>query len=859
MSTHKKKYSRPATSRTRSKSIEVYGTEFLLYAAGVLLVTTIAWSSFAARIHQSNSDQLVNSYLFENLRTFQNADFPGAHTFLLKWPIFLIIRLLGATPFAMQFATISLSVATVGIFAYLLYRIERRKLIAAPLLLLLASSLLLVPAAPYAGGILPVNIAMLATRNLEYIWFIGCLYLIVCVSRIHTWRTVVVSVLLGLLFVTDKLFVSLSVGGALIGLAFAILLRKRQVIRLFATWALVNFTAIALAWIAAYLINASGLTAISHGASASPYKLTLIPKDIILGLTYGVLGIFTIFGANPAFDATTLRAIPVNAWERLTSSYGLVYVINAVTLGLVLVSGFWLLRDFFRRKNTTFSRSAQLSVMLIASSVAALAAFVVTHHYYAVDARYLMIVFFAGFTTLATFLRSRKAPSLDGAHLLALIMTCVALLGLFGAGRIYRQQKAALQDIDNRNALVNKILAGRPVSVLAGDYWRVFPIKQQSAHGAQKVLPIEGCGTLRGTLSSKEWQPDLDKQSFAFILSRDKSLTDFPACTMDGIIAKYGRPNASTLIAGKYDNPKELLLFYEKGAHKSAPIVILPKPTTILPIDLKLLPYTSCTSKHTIMNIVAHEDDDLLFMNPDVVRAMNSGNCVRTVYVTAGDAGAGELYWLSREKGSEEAYSTLLGNTAIWVQRVVRLEPDVYVTVVNPQGNPNISLIFLRLPDGNLNGQGFHKSRFESLRHINNGSAAVIRSVDGQSKFSKDQLTATLTLLMDQYQPVEVKTQAPYSANFAYPDHSDHIETGKLAQQAFEKYSKRSTAVIRYYAGYPIRALPENVSGDDLSIKTDAFLGYARNDKSVCATVERCRNTPTYNAYLRRQYVVPGN
>ena len=39
------------------------------------------------------------------------------------------------------------------------------------------------------------------------------------------------------------------------------------------------------------------------------------------------------------------------------------------------------------------------------------------------------------------------------------------------------------------------------------------------------------------------------------------------------------------------------------------------------------------------MQIVAHEDDDLLFMNPDLEHAIDAGSCVRTIYVTAGDAG----------------------------------------------------------------------------------------------------------------------------------------------------------------------------------------------------------------------------
>src|SRR4051812_7558258 len=55
-----------------------------------------------------------------------------------------------------------------------------------------------------------------------------------------------------------------------------------------------------------------------------------------------------------------------------------------------------------------------------------------------------------------------------------------------------------------------------------------------------------------------------------------------------------------------------------------------------------------CTSGATL-TIVAHEDDDLLFRNPDIGREISSGRCIETLYVTAGDANSGPTYWQSRE------------------------------------------------------------------------------------------------------------------------------------------------------------------------------------------------------------------
>ena len=68
----------------------------------------------------------------------------------------------------------------------------------------------------------------------------------------------------------------------------------------------------------------------------------------------------------------------------------------------------------------------------------------------------------------------------------------------------------------------------------------------------------------------------------------------------------------------------------------------------------------------TAMNIVAHQDDDLLFQSPALISAIRDGLCVRTVYVTAGDANDSADYWTSRENGVKAAYAQLAGVANTW-------------------------------------------------------------------------------------------------------------------------------------------------------------------------------------------------
>ena len=54
-----------------------------------------------------------------------------------------------------------------------------------------------------------------------------------------------------------------------------------------------------------------------------------------------------------------------------------------------------------------------------------------------------------------------------------------------------------------------------------------------------------------------------------------------------------------------------------------------------------------------VLDIVAHEDDDLLFLSPDVLHDIAAGRCVQTVFVTAGDANLGMGYAMPAGVGDQ--------------------------------------------------------------------------------------------------------------------------------------------------------------------------------------------------------------
>jgi len=836
---------------------------YMSAALVILLATTVLWAVLGAKIQQHNADQLVNPLLFKYAKTFHQAMLPSAHTYLLKWPLFWLIGLLGLSSSTFIWTTVAVVLATVTALTYILYRIERRPLVIGTIYLALASALLLIPTQPYPGGLLPVSMAMITTRNLEYIVYIASLILLVKSKNLRSYTYWLAIGGLTLLFASDKLFVSLSIGGALLALLVYVFVKHWDLATLAMNWLIASVIATVAATAILWLINAERLVHITGQTGASPYSLLHSSVGLGLGIIYGILGLLTNFGANPAVAALEVRHIPHQSLTGLFSFSGPSYVINFAVCVFGLVGMYKLVRPTFNHvtakpsKKDRLGKAQYLSLLLIWTSLAALVVFIASQHYYAVDSRYLTIVFFAVFIALATFSRTKHWTAAV-IILIGCVLTVSIGLGIASSIKNYHASMQVLSQDDNRNALVNHVLVQHPVSTLIGDYWRVVPISL--ANTAQKVTPLSDCNTMRDVLSSQDWQPNLDTANFAYLLTLNGSQTDYPNCTVKGVIGTYGRPNTSALIAGNYSHPAEQILFYDHGRNYSSPTTQLTSvPATVIPITPEGLPYTSCTTP-TLMNFVAHQDDDLLFMNPDILNAINDGDCIRTVYVTAGDAGQSNLYWLNRERGSETAYASMLGLTnAVWVQRIVKLADNHFITVANPRGNSKVSLIFMYLPDGGLKGDGFKASNLESLAKLHSGKIKQIYTVDGQSSYDSNGLVNALESLLQIYQPSKINTQANFISS-KFPDHSDHLLVGNFVGQAYskyeqDKYDNQVIIPINYYIGYPVHDKPQNVTGRDLQAKEAAFFAYAQFDNGVCKTLQQCIKVPTYSSYLTRQYL----
>jgi len=197
------------------------------------------------------------------------------------------------------------------------------------------------------------------------------------------------------------------------------------------------------------------------------------------------------------------------------------------------------------------------------------------------------------------------------------------------------------------------------------------------------------------------------------------------------------------------------------------------------------------------------------------------------------------------------AYAQMAGVSNSWTLTDAGV-PGHPIHLVTLAGSTNISLVFMRLPDGGMSGRGF-KGRKQSLQRLWEGSMETLPAIDGSTLYTEAELIAVLTTLMERFQPSQVRT-LNYVGSFNDGDHSDHHAVAYFAYEAHLAYQTPHT--FTGYMGYQTSSLPPNVTGQDLIDKQDAFFAYARFDSHVCQSLSSCARS-SVGAWLQRQYTVP--
>ncbi|WP_309501139.1 PIG-L family deacetylase [Saccharopolyspora gloriosae] len=241
------------------------------------------------------------------------------------------------------------------------------------------------------------------------------------------------------------------------------------------------------------------------------------------------------------------------------------------------------------------------------------------------------------------------------------------------------------------------------------------------------------------------------------------------------------------------------------------------------------------------VQVVAHPDDDILFMNPDLVTSVRSGAPVTTVYLTAGesDVRPAEPYAAARQAGSRAAFAEMARVPDEWVRSATEIIPGGFAEVHELRSRPGIRLVFLNLPDDNdpLALGGEHA--LSRLWTVGDSVRTVVPEgtpIPGPSEYDREQLISALGELLRRYDPTIVRTQDPlpdprYQAHWAGHDHPDHVATTRFAEAVTARHG-RSIRVV-HYRGYNVADAAPNLSPEVVAAKRRIFARYAPHDPMV--------------------------
>ncbi|HSN42878.1 MAG TPA: PIG-L family deacetylase, partial [Propionibacteriaceae bacterium] len=248
-----------------------------------------------------------------------------------------------------------------------------------------------------------------------------------------------------------------------------------------------------------------------------------------------------------------------------------------------------------------------------------------------------------------------------------------------------------------------------------------------------------------------------------------------------------------------------------------------------------------------VLNVMAHEDDDLLFASPDLLVDIDAKRCTSSLFLSAGDAGYGDDYWQERERGSEAAFANMAGVSNSWTTSTVVLAGKS-VRMRTLTAAPWLSLMFLRLPDGGPMGPGFASRGYQTIKKLLDGTISRITAVDGSASYSASELRNAVLDAMRLKQSANVRTHDYVTSYGDDADHFDHHATAFVARDASSSFG--STHRLASYLGYDSSTWAANVSGTNLTRKTNAFAAYAAHDDEVDWDDYLSRG------WLNRQYVI---
>ncbi|MFD8640195.1 PIG-L family deacetylase [Streptomyces zaomyceticus] len=290
-------------------------------------------------------------------------------------------------------------------------------------------------------------------------------------------------------------------------------------------------------------------------------------------------------------------------------------------------------------------------------------------------------------------------------------------------------------------------------------------------------------------------------------------------------------------------------------------------------------PIASARTRRTLLlQVAAHPDDDLYFMNPDTQRLLDSGIPLVSVYVTAGEhTGRNRIdgmpetppdraaYSSARHQGLRQSYAEALGLPKFtpWRREVLTLPGGRRAEVDTlTHGGRRTELVFLNLPMHTTRRYMavpalWHDRALELRTHLPAGSP-LTRS----DTYDYDQLVGALADLLRRHRPTVVHTLDPDpdiqtgdeatrkrdSEQPGYSDHGDHTAVACFTWAALSRWVSDAVRdgepipafTTTAFRGYYNRHWPKNLPPRVLREKAARLVPYGGDPTWQCGNPSGC-------------------
>ncbi|MFH8724281.1 PIG-L family deacetylase [Streptomyces termitum] len=275
-----------------------------------------------------------------------------------------------------------------------------------------------------------------------------------------------------------------------------------------------------------------------------------------------------------------------------------------------------------------------------------------------------------------------------------------------------------------------------------------------------------------------------------------------------------------------------------------------------------------------VLQILAHPDDDLFFMNPDLVRDLSAGTPVTSVYVTDGgsfgrNAAPGgpparpnvPAYVSARQQGLRQAYARMLGAPLFtpWERSALPLPGGRQAEVdrlVHRGRCAELVFLGLRMHAGN-GGTPVNLTRLWDGPGVNLPTRPAPESPVRRSfSYGRRDLVDVLVHLLSRTRPTLVRTLDPDpdaqvhdrrhprgSDQPGYSDHPDHTAAGLFAWAALARWGGRDRArpfQTEAYRGYYNQRWPHNLPPAAVALKARYLDAYGGDPRWPCGNPSGC-------------------